>query len=193
MGDMSRLVQDMTHDDIAEWAANRIRRMGYPYAFANLTNAMMGEQPDVLGMDYLANSIVIEVKVSRSDFMADQKKPWRQEGKGFGHRRVYLTPAGLLNADEIPYGWELWEVHGKTRPVLKVVKGLAHVKEGRFVVRQYKNIDDKEFKYFANQHSSYQKEAMWALKILNRMKKAGYPIEHLANGKKLKQMKGAAE
>lgn len=186
---MTKPVADMTHDEIAEWAAKRLRRMGYPYAFANLTNAMMGEQPDVLGMNYLANSIVIEVKTSRADFRADLKKPWRQAGRGLGQRRAYLTPANLLTADEVPYGWELWEVHGKTRPVLKVVKGLSHVKEGRFVVRQYKNIDNEEFNHFANQHLSYQKEAMWALKILNRMKKAGYPIEDFASGKKLAQLK----
>lgn len=74
-------VENMSHDEIAEWASRRIRTMGFPFAFANMTSATHGEQPDVLGMDSWANSILIEVKVSRSDFLADKKKPWRKNQK----------------------------------------------------------------------------------------------------------------
>lgn len=188
----SGTVADMTHDEIAEWGAVRVSRMGYPFAFANMTSATAGEQPDVLGMDAYAGSILVEVKVSRSDFLADKKKPWRKPGQGMGQRRAYLTPKGLLSPDEVPYGWELWEVHGKTKPQLKIVKGQAEeaVKTDWGVRRQpvLRHCDLEEFRHFAQDYSGFRKEAMWALKILGRLRDAGYPIEKFANAAELKRM-----
>jgi len=146
----------MTHDEIAAWAASRVKRMGYPIAFANMTSAIHGEQPDVLGVNCWSHSILIEVKVSRSDFLADKKKPWRANPKmGIGDRRVYLTPKGLLKPEEIPYGWELWEIDQKDgkKPRLKIIKGRLEKRAqgGAFSTRvyEYVNCDVDEYKHFA--------------------------------------------
>lgn len=188
-------VEDMTHDDIAEWAASRIRRMGYPFAFANMTSATAGEQPDVLGLNAWADSILVEVKVSRSDFLADKKKPWRQPGNGIGKRRVYLTTKGLMNPSEVPYGWELWEIQGKNRPILKVIKGRVPVKEqtkwGERETFEFQHCCVKELGYFSKNYKSFRQEAMWALKIIKRMQKAGYPVEDFSNGAELKRLQAA--
>ena len=77
------------------------------------------EQPDVIGWRGW-ESTVVEVKVSRSDFAADRRKPFRQSaGAGMGRRRWYLTPVGLLERSEPPAGWGLAEVTpgGLVRPV----------------------------------------------------------------------------
>jgi hypothetical protein len=71
-----------------------------------------GEQPDVLGLRSEA-SFVVEVKVSRSDFLRDHRKPFRDAGGGgLGDWRIYLAPAGLIGAHEMPKGWCLLETDG---------------------------------------------------------------------------------
>lgn len=181
---------EMTHDEMAEWAAKRLRKMGYPLSFANMTASMGGEQPDVLGLKDIGESILIEVKVSRADFLKDKKKPWRAPGQGIGKRRVYLTPKGLLKPEEIPYGWELWEVHGNKKPMLKIIKGMRYVNqrdESLNYTRQetvYLNCDFEEYKFFSNQGNyNYQKETMWLFKIIRRMEKDNIDVFKYANGK----------
>ena len=160
-----------------------------------MTSATAGEQPDVLGMNAWAESILVEVKVSRADFLADKKKPWRQKPEiGIGDRRVYLTPADLIKPEEVPYGWEFWEVHGKNKPQLKVIKGWKKVKEeSRFsgkeeMVTRLVGMDRDEHQYFKNLQRDKRSEAMWALKIIGRMIKAGFPVEKFANAAELKAM-----
>jgi len=183
-------VADMTHDEIADWCAKRIRGMGYKFSFSNMTSAMHGEQPDVLGLDCWGESILVEVKVSRSDFLADKKKPWRKDGFGIGDHRVYLTPKGLLKPEEIPYGWMLWEVHGKTRPILKVIKGevkklvdnpyFTGSKQAKYFMQ---NCDNKEYRHFieANKAKSFRIELTWVLKILTRAMDNGFEPNDYAN------------
>ena len=33
-------VSDMSHDDIADWCASRLKRLGYRLAFSNMTSAI---------------------------------------------------------------------------------------------------------------------------------------------------------
>lgn len=187
------IVSEMTHDQIAEWGATRVSKMGYPFAFANCTSATAGEQPDILGMNAWANSIVGEVKVSRSDFLADKKKPWRQPGKGMGRRRFYLTPEGLLKPEEIPYGWELWEVYGKKAPRLRIVKGpVKRPVTDRWGTR-VRDVPEhctwEELKHFDDsENHDYRSEAMWALKLLKRIEVSGVCIGDFSNNAKLKEM-----
>lgn len=72
-----------------------------------------GEQPDVIGWrDGL--SILIECKVSRSDFLADRSKPFRKQPElGMGDFRLYLAPPGVLTADDMPEGWGLLVAHDR--------------------------------------------------------------------------------
>lgn len=57
------------------------------------------EQAEVIGFRASA-SLLVEVRCSRHDFVADFRKPERTAG-GLGVNRVYLCPGGLRHADEI--------------------------------------------------------------------------------------------
>lgn len=80
-------------------------------------STMAWEQPDALGW-HSGRTILIEVKVSRSDFFADAKKPFRMNPEtGLGQMRWYLCPEGLLTPEEMPPQWGLlWaQDDGKVR------------------------------------------------------------------------------
>ena len=72
------------------------------------------EIPDIFGWDYWSTTL-IEVKVSRTDFLNDSKKPFRQHPEqGIGMKRLYLCPEGLIALKEIPERWGLlYENKGK--------------------------------------------------------------------------------
>ena len=158
-------VSEMTHDDIADFAAERLRTMGYKFTCSNLTSRKHREQPDALGINSKGRSILVEVKTSRADFFADQKKPFREKpSKGIGDIRVYLTTKGLVKPEEVPYGWMLWEVHGKTKPTLKVIKGKV------------------EYLYMKrSSRKNYQKEVSWLMKIMTRAMADGFEPNDYAN------------
>jgi len=88
------------------------------------------ELPDVIGFDTGiirdgrwnsgVYSRLIEVKVSRSDFLADKRKSFRMRPeKGMGDFRYYCCPKGLISKDEVPDGWGLLYVYpnGQVRQV----------------------------------------------------------------------------
>jgi hypothetical protein len=184
------LVKDMTHDDIADFGAKRIRTMGYQFSCSNMTSATHGEQPDVLGISAYGESILLEAKVSKSDFLADKKKPWRKNPEmGIGDYRVYLTPKGLLKPEEIPYGWMLWEVHGKNKPMLKVIKGKTKVLKdnphfgGKQAFWEYVNCDFEEYSHFAEKvnKKNCRKEMSWMWKIMQRAIDDGFEPNNYAN------------
>ena len=69
----------------------------------------------------MAESILIECKVSRADFIADKSKNFRQqENYGMGDYRYYATPPGLILSGELPEGWGLLEVHDRQINAVKV-------------------------------------------------------------------------
>jgi hypothetical protein len=77
------------------------------------------ETPDVFGWSYWA-TVLIEVKVSRSDFLADAKKPFRQNPEeGVGAFRYYCCPRGTIREDDVPANWGLLWQDGKDIVVAK--------------------------------------------------------------------------
>ncbi len=73
-----------------------------------------GEMPDAIGWKRACHSVLVECKVSRSDFLADRAKPFRQKAElGVGCERFYLVPRGLVRPDELPLGWGLLELHNR--------------------------------------------------------------------------------
>nr|WP_280971441.1 adenylosuccinate synthase [Cupriavidus gilardii]WDE72680.1 hypothetical protein [Cupriavidus gilardii] len=90
---------------------------GCTIAVSECQAADAGEIPDAIGfraVGHELHSVVIEVKVSRADFLADAKKPHRQDpAAGMGEFRYYLAPAGLIRVDELPPRWGLIEVDGR--------------------------------------------------------------------------------
>ncbi len=96
----------------AQWLRrSNIRRPYCPYAAVELVTAGQ-ETPDVFGWNYWT-SVMIEVKVSRSDFLSDAKKPFRQNpAEGVGEFRYYCCPQGLISANEVPVNWGLLWLEG---------------------------------------------------------------------------------
>jgi len=69
-----------------------------------------GETPDAIGFRY-NTSILIEVKISYSDFKKDFDKHFRKRmGYGMGEYRYYMAPKEVIPLDEIPNNWGLLEV-----------------------------------------------------------------------------------
>ncbi len=80
-----------------------------------------GEVPDVIGWKPSCQSVLVECKVSRSDFLADAHKPCRTHPEeALGSKRLYLAPAGMIAPGELPKHWGLLESKG--RDVQLVVK-----------------------------------------------------------------------
>lgn len=106
----------MTHDDLvaraARWltnARNCVLVLAEPQCWA------VSEFPDAIGWTLRGHSVLVECKTSRSDFHADKRKTCRRTGREtMGRERWYLTPAGLLTAADLPEGYGLIELHGRS-------------------------------------------------------------------------------
>lgn len=73
-----------------------------------------GEVPDVIGWKASCQSVLVECKVSRSDFLADAQKPFRlHPEEGLGSKRFYMAPAGMIAPEELPKHWGLLECKGR--------------------------------------------------------------------------------
>lgn len=179
------LVERLSHDEIAEIGAHKLKSMGYIATFSNMNSAVAGERPDALGIKSCGETFLIEAKISRNDFLADLKKPWRQPGyNALGHYRAYLTPRGMLSPDEIPYGWQLWEIHGKTKPIVKVIKGRVKQADpsGRTTWKAWVNVncDDAEYNYFRDKVNMRSVLGLLAT-VISRMDADGVDTQKFAS------------
>jgi len=120
----------MKHDELVELGAKYLE--GYRTACGKsmpahavvTTGIGSGETPDVLAFYGSGHTTLIEVKVSRADFLKDGKKWFRRRPeRGMGNRRYYLAPAGLIKVEELPDKWGLMELRGEK---IKVVKLAEH-------------------------------------------------------------------
>jgi hypothetical protein len=92
------------------------------------------ERPDVIGWIGAGQSILIEVKVSRSDFHKDKAKTIRQiNALGMGNMRYFAAPKGILVPSDMPSGWGLLEVDANVR-VLKEAKKKKSNKEAECIL-----------------------------------------------------------
>ncbi|WP_226034357.1 hypothetical protein [Aquitalea palustris] len=108
------------HDNLTRLAAKWLKKQGFPVIATEITAIGSREQPDVIGFRS-ACSAIIEAKVSRSDFLADAKKPERRaDGAGLGIYRFYLCPPGLIRADELPPRWGL--LYAQEKSIEEVVR-----------------------------------------------------------------------
>lgn len=120
----------MTHAELVQVAARWLKRTVGCTVVLVEPPAMDRESPDAIGWRS-GWSVLVECKTSRADFCADQKKPYRQQGRRLAHRCYYLTPPGLVAPDSVPHGWGLLETVGK---VVRVVKELP---------RELRDVDDR--------------------------------------------------
>lgn len=110
----------MTHSQLVSKAVEWLRRYGCGIVLSEQV-CVSGEAPDAIGWKGACRSVIVECKLSRSDFLADRAKPFRQDPQlAMGCERWYLTPAGLLSASDLPQHWGLLELRaGKMRVVVK--------------------------------------------------------------------------
>jgi hypothetical protein len=82
------------------------------------------ENPDVIGWASEADSVLIECKLTRADFLRDAEKPVRRNAcSGMGRRRYYLCPAEVIQIKELPPKWGLLWVTGKQITVKREARG----------------------------------------------------------------------
>src|SRR5260370_29458616 len=69
------------------------------YEFATAAD----ENPDVIGFAPEAGSVLIECKLTRSDFLRDATKGVRRNPRaGMGQRRYYLCPTDVIQVKDLP-------------------------------------------------------------------------------------------
>lgn len=110
-----------THKELCDlgvkWLKRHSNGMGCQFAVSEIQTGYSGEQVDVFG--YRCNppnygSFMVEVKVSRGDFLKDISKPHRlNPSTGVGKYRIYMCPEGVIQLDDIPHGWGLIWVNSR--------------------------------------------------------------------------------
>lgn len=189
-------VEKLTHDEIAEIGARWLKRNGYPFAISNYTDATETELPDAIGFTSYGYSFLLEAKISVSDFKSDFKKRHRQDGApAYGNYRGYITPEGLLDPKDIPYGWWLLEVYGKNKPFVRVVKGISTEKGySEWDIEQGREGDKRYLRdltvflngtrdEFRDSFENVKNPAPIFLKLIKRAVDDGVEMEKYANGK----------
>lgn len=106
------------HEALCAKGVTWLKRNGFSVAAMNVWAYASRERVDCIGYRHQC-SVLIEVKVSKNDFFADNKKPERISG-GVGTYRFYLAPAGMINISELPPKWGLLEFSGRC---VKMVHG----------------------------------------------------------------------
>lgn len=117
------------HDDISEIVAKWLKKHDQNILIPNCATIAVDmktleqEKPDVIGWN-ASCSIMIEVKVGRSDFLCDFKKPFRKQSeRGVGQYRYYCCPAGLIKENEVPEKWGLlYLTHQNKIEIVKVAE-----------------------------------------------------------------------
>lgn len=104
----------MTHAQLVEKAVHWLRRYRCGVVLSEQA-CISGEMPDAIGWKRACHSVLVECKITRSDFLADRAKPFRAKPEqGVGCERFYLVSAGLVRREELPRGWGLLE-HSRGR------------------------------------------------------------------------------
>ena len=118
----------MTHTEIVKMAAKWLKRhkqnLVVPNCALVITEMVCannsGEVADVIGFSS-SSSVLIEVKVSRSDFYKDKNKLFRRcPFLGMGNLRYYCCPPNLLFLKDLPSGWGLLYCQDR-KPYIEVV------------------------------------------------------------------------
>jgi len=113
----------LTHSKIIEHSRKVLKRAGMRWkcgVTVSELSTINSETPDILGF-YSGGASLIEAKASRSDFLADKKKPFRMNPEtGMGNYRFYACPTGLIKEKELPENWGLIYVSATGRCTLKV-------------------------------------------------------------------------
>lgn len=102
---------------------NSQRGHGCNVALSECRSGWVGEMPDAIGYraaTITTDTVLVEAKTSRADFLADAKKPHRADGEGIGLYRYYMCPEGLIQPEEVPARWGLLWVTPRGRIIPKL-------------------------------------------------------------------------
>lgn len=144
-----------THRELCDLAVKWLKRPhsqsghGCNVAVSEVASGWNGEIPDAIGFrcsGYRDGSVVVEVKVSRADFLSDKKKPHRKEPeKGMGDWRYFLCPEGVIQAEELPEKWGLLYVtkRGGIKPIVGPVSEPSQQKFGG-LLEEFRNVKSEE-------------------------------------------------
>ncbi|MFZ0421179.1 MAG: hypothetical protein WAM04_23970 [Candidatus Sulfotelmatobacter sp.] len=100
----------MTHAQLVEKAVRWLRSYRCGVVLSEQA-CVSGEMPDAIGWKRACHSVLVECKVTRSDFLADRAKPFRlKPEQGVGCERFYLVSAGMVRSEDLPTGWGLLEL-----------------------------------------------------------------------------------
>lgn len=96
-----------THHQLCELAGRFLKHVQH-YDKILIETGYRKENPDAFGIDKYGSTL-IECKASRSDFLADKKKPFRiNPANGIGMTRFYLVNEGVIKKeDDVPDGWQV--------------------------------------------------------------------------------------
>lgn len=144
---------ELTHSALCALAVKWLQRSpsaggpGCTVAVSEVKTGWNGEIPDAFGVraaGFNDGSVVVEVKTSRADFLADRSKPHRQPGKGIGNWRYFLCPEGLIQPDDLPAGWGLLWVNARGH-IKNVAGPLTHKRHGAYVAALAAYKQDADF------------------------------------------------
>lgn len=119
----------MTHKEIIKRASKWLKKHQQNAVIPNcslvvedlVTANSMGEIPDLIGWCSWT-SVMIEVKVSRNDFLKDKKKPFRKfANMGMGENKYYLCPTGLIQEKDLPENWGLLYIDDKAKITIEKI------------------------------------------------------------------------
>jgi hypothetical protein len=121
----------MTHSRLVDEAVRWLRLKYRCGIVLSEQSCCSGEIPDAIGWKGRNHSVVVECKISRADFLIDAAKPWRKNpDSAVGCERYYLTPAGMINSEELPVGWGLLEIRGREISVVRKSKKNLRTSDG---------------------------------------------------------------
>lgn len=98
-------------------------------AFREVKTVSTCEIADAIGFQSSGVSFLVECKISRSDFLGDRKKYFRQYPElGMGTYRYYLCPKGMIQVKDLPKGWGLiWvDDEGKAKKIYYPIVELSN-------------------------------------------------------------------
>lgn len=126
------LTETVTHATLVSLGVRWLKRR-CSIVFAEFSTAA-GETPDVIGWKS-GFSVLIECKASRSDFLRDAKKIFRNHSfLGMGQQRYYLCPPEVIGPKDLPPGWGLlWAYRNRV-----VVKNIADAQEDYSLLSELK-------------------------------------------------------
>jgi len=124
------------HKTLCDRAARWLRKScGCSVVLSELTSYAT-EIPDAIGWrsDY---SVLVEVKVSRADFLADAGKPHRMvPEQGMGMFRFYLCPPGVIYPRDLPERWGLLWVRATRVEKVVAPRGNIWMTQPEFIHRR---------------------------------------------------------